>query len=123
MINKINFKYRKKKFSNTITYKLLMNLDMFFSVFCLTLIALYTIGNYQSFQDISQQIILNILSITAIFTSLLSFFLMFETLIKVFTERNKIKHTISLVFLILNIVLCIIYIVISCSIDYISLGV
>ena len=123
MINKIKFKYRKKTFSNTITYKLLMNLDMFFNLFCLTLVMLYTIGNYQSFQDKSQQIILNTLSVSAIFTALLSFFLIFETLIKVFTEKSKIKNLLHLIFLIITIIFCVIYIVISCSIDYISLGV
>ena len=123
MINKIKFKYRKKTFSNTITYKLLMNLDMFFNLFCLTLVMLYTIGNYQSFQDKSQQIILNTLSVSAIFTALLSFFLIFETLIKDFTEKSKIKNLLHLIFLIITIIFCVIYIVISCSIDYISLGI
>ena len=123
MINKIKFKYRKKKFSNTITYKLLMNIDMFFNLFCLILVMLYTIGNYQSFQDKSQQIILNTLSVSAIFTALLSFFLIFETLIKIFTEKSKIRNILHVLFLLLNIVLCVIYIVISCSIDYISLGI
>ena len=100
-----------------------MNIDMFFNVFCLILILLYTIGNYQSFQDKSQQIILNTLSVAAIFTALLSFFLIFETLIKVFTEKSKIRNILHVLFLLLNIVLCVVYIVISCSIDYISLGI
>ena len=122
MINKIKFKYRKKRFSNTITYKLLMNLDMFFNLFCLILIALYTIGNYQSFLDKSQQIILNTLAISSIFTVLLSFVLFLETFIKIFTEKNKIKNVLNLIYLLVTIVFCVICIVIATAIDYISLG-
>ena len=122
MIKKIKFKYGKKRISNTITNKLLMNLDMFFNLFCLILIALYTIGNYQSFLDKSQQIILNTLAISSIFTVLLSFVLFLETFIKIFTEKNKIKNVLNLIYLLVTIVFCVICIVIATAIDYISLG-
>lgn len=123
MKKKINFKYKKKIFSNAILYKLLMTLDIFFFVFCLTLIALYIIGNFQNFLDKSQQIILNILSISSIFTALLSIILFIETIIKIFTEKSKIRNIFNLLYLLLTLVCCAVFIIISTTINYISLGV
>lgn len=122
MTKKIDFKYKKKAFSNTATYKLLMTLNIFFSFFCLTLIALYVIGNYQNFLDKTQQIILDVLAVSSIFTALLSIFLIFESLLKIITEKNKIKNIINTFYLFVVLVFCIFCIVISIAINYVSLG-
>ena len=122
MTKKIKFKYRKKTFSNTVTYKLLMTLDIFFSTFCLKLIMLYVVGNYQNFLDKTQQIILKVLAISSIFTVLLSVFLIFETLLKIITEKHKIKNFFNILYLFITFVFCVFCIVISSAINYISLG-
>lgn len=122
MKKEIDFKYGKKKFSNSLTYKLSMTIHLIFSVFCLTLVVLYVIGNFQNFQDKSQQIILNSLAYSAIFTALLSIFLVIETIIKIFTEKNKGRNIFNLIYLLLTIIFSVIYIVLSCSINYVSLG-
>ena len=122
MTKKIKIKNSKKRFSNTVTYKLLMTLDLFFLVFSLTLIALYFIGNYQNFLDKSQLIILNVLSFSSIFTILMTTILIIETLIKIFTERHKIINIFNLLYLLITIIFSVICIVVSCTISYISLG-
>lgn len=122
MKKKIDFKYGKKKFSNSLAYKLSMTVHVIFAVFCLTLVVLYILGNFQNFQDKSQQIILNILAYSSIFTALLSIFLIIETVIKIFTEKNKGLLIFYLVYLLITIVFSMIYIFLSCSINYVSLG-
>ena len=122
MADKIDFKYKKRRFSNRTTYRFLMFLDILFFVFCLTLIALYIIGNYQNFQDSSQKTILNVLAFSSIFTTLLSFILVIETIIKLITEHKKARGVFNLIYLIITIILSILCIAVSCAIDYISLG-
>ncbi len=123
MANKIDFKYSKKILSNTLTYKLSMTLNLAITVFCVILITLYIIGNYQAFQDENQQWILSILSYAAIFNSLLSFMLIVETTIKIFTEKHKIKNLINLIALIASAVFCIFCTGTSNIISYISGGI
>ena len=91
MKNKIGFKYSKKLFSNTLTYNVSITLNLVITVFCVILIALYIIGNYQNFQDENQQWLLTLLSYAAIFNSLFSIVLAVETFIKIFTENRKLK--------------------------------
>ena len=107
MANKIDFKYSKKLLSNTLTYKFSMTLNFAITVFCVILITLYIIGNYQEFQDENQQWILSVLSYAAIFNSLFSVLLTVETAIKIFTEKHKIKNLINLVMLIASGIFCI----------------
>ena len=123
MKNKINFKYSKKLFSNTFTYKFSMTMNLVITVFCIILITLYIIGNYQGFQDENQQWLLAILSYAAIFNSLLSILLTVETAIKLFTEKQKIKNLINMIALIASAVFCIFCTGISNIISYISGGV
>ena len=100
MKNKIGVKYSKKLISNTLTYNVSLTLNLAITVFCIILITLYIIGNYQNFQDENQQWILSLLSYAAIFNSLFSVVLAIETAIKIFTEKQKIKNTINLLALI-----------------------
>jgi hypothetical protein len=123
MANKIDFKYSKKLLSNTLTYKFSMTLTLAVTVFCIILITLYSIGNYQSFQDENQQWILSVLSYAAIFNSLFSVLLIIETTIKIFTEKHKIKNTFNLIALIASGIFCIFCTGTSNIISYISGGI
>ena len=123
MANKIDFKYSKKLLSNTLTYKFSMTLNFAITVFCVILIALYIIGNYQNFQDENQQWILSVLSFAAVFNSLFSVLLMVETTIKIFTEKHKIKNLINLVMLIASGIFCIFCTGTSNIIGYLSGGI
>ena len=123
MANKIDFKYSKKLLSNTLTYKFSMTLNFAITVFCVILIALYIIGNYQNFQDENQQWILSVLSFAAIFNSLFSVLLMVETTIKIFTEKHKVKNLINLVMLIASGIFCIFCTGTSNIIGYLSGGI
>ena len=123
MANKIDFKYSKKILSNTLTYKFSMTLNFALTVFCIILITLYIIGNYQNFQDENQQWILSILSYVAIFNSLFSVLLIVETTIKIFTEKQKIKNAFNLAALIASAIFCIFCTGTSNIIGYISGGI
>lgn len=123
MLKKIKFKYSKKLISNTLTYKVSLTLNLIITFFCLILVLLYVIGNYQNFQDKSQQIILKVLSYTSIFNTMLSVLLAIESLIKIFTENHKVKSILNTIFLILTIIFCIFCIEISSVITYLSMGI
>ena len=100
-----------------------MTLNLALTVFCIILITLYIIGNYQAFQDENQQWILSILSFTAIFNSLFSVVLTVETAIKLFTEKNKLKNAVNLIALIASAIFCIFCTGTSNIISYISGGI
>lgn len=123
MGKKLKFKYSKKLFSNTLTYKVSMTLNLVITSFCIILITFYIIGNYQNFQDQSQEWILTLLSYVAIFNSLFSIVLTVETAIKIFTEKQKIKNIINMLALIASAVFCIFCTGTSNIISYISGGI
>jgi len=123
MKNKTRFKYSKKIFSNTLTYKVSMTLNLAITVFCIILITLYIIGNYQGFQDENQQWLLSMLSYISIFNSLFSIVLTAETAIKIFTEKQKIKNIINIVALIMSALFCIFCTGTSNIISYVSGGI
>jgi len=122
MAKKIDFKYAKKAFSNTLTYKLTMILQIVLTIFCILLVTLYVLGNYQNFQDNTQSIILTILSYTSIFNALLSICLFIETIIKVFTEKRKIIHILNGIFLLFTTILCFFFSGFSNVISFLSTG-
>ena len=100
-----------------------MTLNLAITAFCIILITLYIIGNYQGFQDENQQWILSILSYIAIFNSLFSIVLTIETGIKIFTEKQKVKNIINMIALILSAFFCIFCTGTSNIISYISGGI
>lgn len=122
-VNKTRFKYSKKLLSNTLTYKFSMTLNLAITVFCIILITLYIIGNYQSFQDVNQMWLLSILSYASIFNSLFSILLTIETVIKIFTEKQKFKNFINMIMLIISAVFCIFCTGSANIISYISEGI
>ena len=117
------FKNTKTRFSNTLTYKVTMTINLIFVVFCFLLTALYVIGNYQDFQDKSQQIILFFLSYVSIFSTLLSVLLLVETMFKIFTEKYKIKNIVNALLLVLAIAFCVSSTGIAGIISYLSTGI
>jgi len=116
------FKYSKKLFSNTLTYKFSMTIHLAITAFCFILITLFIIGNYQYFQDDNQEYILSILSYAAIFNSLFSIMLLIETTIKIFTEKHKFKNFINLLILLSSGFFCFVCTGTSNIISYISGG-
>ena len=123
MRKKTRFKYSKKLFSNTLTYKFSMTLNLAITAFCIILIALYVIGNYQNFQDENQEWILTLLSFVSIFNCLFSIVLSVETSIKIFTEKQKIKNIVNLLALIASAVFCFFCTGTSNIVSYISGGI
>ena len=123
MRKKTRFKYSKKLFSNTLTYKFSMTLNLAITTFCIILIALYVIGNYQNFQDENQEWILSLLSFVSIFNCLFSIVLSVETSIKIFTEKQKIKNIVNLLALIASAVFCFFCTGTSNIVSYISGGI
>lgn len=123
MMKKIKPKYCQKFFSNAFIYRFFMTLDFTFTAFCLILSILYIIGNYQSFQDSSQKLIITIASFSSTFNLLLSVILIIETIFKVFTENHKIKSILRILFLLLTIILCFVCMELSSIISYLSAGI
>ena len=121
-MDKYRFKYSKKIISNLIVYKVSMTVDFVFFLFEIILLLLYFIGNYQNFQDSSQQFILKVLFFSSIFTSIFSFLLLIESIIKIFSEKQKGKSIINSVFLIISIIFSIFSMEFSNIIIYLSEG-
>ena len=119
---KNKFKYSRKIISNSIVYRISMTVDLVFFLFEIILMMLYFIGNYQNFQDSSQQFILKILFFSSIFTSIFSFLLLIESIIKVFSENKKVKHIINSIFLIFCIIFGLFCMEFSNIIMYLSEG-
>ena len=121
-MTKKKFKYSKKIISNSIVYKISMTVDFVFILFEIILIMLYFIGNYQSFQDSSQLLILKILFFSSIFTSFFSFLLLIESVIKIFSENKKNRHIRNSIFLLFCIIFGIFNMEFSNIIMYLSEG-
>ena len=121
-MDKYRFKYSKKIISNLIVYKVSMTVDFVFFLFEIILLLLYFIGNYQNFQDSSQQFILKILFFSSIFTSIFSFLLLIESIIKIFSEKQKGKSIFNSIFLIISIIFSIFSMEFSNIIIYLSEG-
>ena len=100
-----------------------MTLNLVITAFCVILITLYIIGNYQNFQDENQEWILTLLSYVAIFNSLFSIVLTVETAIKIFTEKQKLKNFINMLALTASAIFCIFCTGTSNVISYISGGI
>lgn len=121
-MDKYRFKYSKKIISNLIVYKVSMTVDFVFFLFEIILLLLYFIGNYQNFQDSSQQFILKVLFFSSIFTSIFSFLLLIESIIKIFSEKQKGKSIINSIFLLISIIFSIFSMEFSNIIMYLSEG-
>ncbi len=122
MLNKIKFKYSKKLISNSLTYKFSLIICLTLLLFSIILIGLYIIGNYQNFQDQTQQFLLELLSYIAIFNAILSILLIVESIFKIVLENRKVKSVINLFFLIITFIFELFSLEISTVISYLSKG-
>ena len=121
-MDKKKFKYSKKIISNSIVYKICMTVDFVFFLFGIILMLLYFIGNYQGFQDSSQQFILKILFFSSIFSCFFSLLLLIESIIKIFSENKKAKHILNSIFLVFCIIFGLFSMEFSNIIMYLSEG-
>lgn len=122
MLKEIKFKYSKKLISNNLTYKLSLIICLTLVIFSLILGILYVIGNYQNFQDQTQQFILGILSYVAIFNAILAFLLIIESIFKLVLETKKLKTLVYFIFLLLTFFFELFSLEISTVISYLSKG-
>lgn len=122
MLKKIKFKYAKRLISNTLTYNVAMVINLSISFFSLLLIILYVIGNYQNFQDQSQQLILGILSYASIFNIMFSILLIVESIFKIISEHRKRKVIVNMILLFFTIFFEFFCLEISIVVSYLSKG-
>lgn len=116
------FKYSKKIISNSNVYKISTAINLIFVIFCLFLLLLYFIGNYQDFQDSSQNFILKTLFYSSVFNAIFSFLLLVESVLKIFSETKKTRLIINSIFLIFGIAFAVFCIEFSNVIIYFSKG-
>ncbi len=93
-----------KKHPLSFLFRLTKNIVFALFVFNLVLVVLYVAGNYQEFQVESQQLLLNVITLTSITLLILSVLIFFETGIRLITKDDKIRSLILLFLMILNIV-------------------
>ena len=122
MKKKSQTKYQRKIISNVKTYRMMMLFDLTLIFFSLIMILIYIVGNYQNFLDETQKIILNTLSYTSLLATSISIILMLETILKIFTEKKPLKNIINLIFLIAAIIICLIELGFSSTINFVSAG-
>ena len=117
-----NILKNRKKISFTFVLKLTKTIILTLVVFCLLMNVLYVVGNYQNFQDKSQQIILDTISYTSIITIFLTFPVILESIIRIFTVKKKSDSIKTLILMILAIIIMIFCISFSSFIGYLSKG-
>lgn len=121
-MNKTTIKKNKGKISFTFVLKLTKTIILTMVVFCLLMIVLYIIGNYQNFQDKSQQIILDAISYVSITTLFLTFPVIVESLIRLFTVKKKWNSIGSIVLMLVVIIIMICCMSFSSIIEFLSEG-
>lgn len=114
---------KKSKISFLFVLKLTKTIILSMVVFCCLLIALYIVGNYQHFQDKSQQIILNTLSYFSIGTLFLTIPVIVESIIRLFTVSKKKDSIITLILMIISILITIGSLGFSSFVGFLSEGI
>lgn len=113
---------KNRKISFLFVLKLTKTIILSMVVFCALLICLYIVGNYQNFQDKSQQIILNTLSYSSIGTLFLTIPVIVESIIRLFTVSKKKDAVITLILMLVSLILMIGAIGFSSFIGYLAEG-
>lgn len=113
---------KNKKISFTFILKLTKTIIYTMLVFCILLIILYVIGNYQNFQDKSQQFILDTLSYSSICTLFLTVPVLIESFIRLFTVKKKADSIITIINMIFSIVLMLLCMSFSSAVGFLSEG-
>lgn len=123
MNNKFKLSKHLFKSPQSFLYKVTLTVVVALLFFLFVMILLYVLGNYQGFQDRSQQIILSVLSYTSIFLVFITIPVIIELIIQIFSEPKKIKHIIYFILMIITIAFCIACYFATSIIDYLSMGI
>lgn len=113
---------KNKKISFTFVLKMTKTIILTMVIFCVLLILLYSVGNYQGFGDKSQQIILDTISYSSIITLFLTIPVIVENFIRLFTVKKKKESIISILLMIFAIFAMIGCISFSSIIGFLSEG-
>ncbi len=111
-----------KKIKTPLLYRITQTIILTLVIFCVFLLILYIVGNFQNFQDESQKIILKVLLFSAILTSFLTVPIFIENIIMLFTIKKKKMRIISLLLMILTVIFCAFCIIFCGAIELISEG-
>lgn len=111
-----------KKHPLSFLYRLIKNLVFALFFFCLVLVLMYIVGNYQSFQFESQKLILKTISFSSIALLIFSILILFETGIRFATKGEKIKSLVVMAVMIFNIIFSFVCMSFSNVVYYLSEG-
>ncbi len=121
-MKKILLPEEKENKTESLIYKIVKLITVCLSIFNLLLLAFYIVGNYQNFQDSSQEIILTSLLYSSILNFLLSIPVIIENIFMIFTRQNIKGGIISLILMILNMIFNLACVVISAVISFLASG-
>ncbi len=121
-MKKILFPKEKEDKTESLIYKIVKLITVCLSIFNILLFAFYIVGNYQNFQDSSQEIILTTLLYSSILNFLLSIPVIIENIFMIITKQNIKKGIISLLLMVLNMIFNLACIVISAVISFLASG-
>lgn len=121
-------KERKKNNKNINSpYKILYKLTNFFInvffVFCIVLIILYIMGNYQNFLDKSQILLLTVLSVCSVSMTVMAIISLIENTVLIFLEKSKNNQIKNILWDIFTLIFGIIILIFSIFIKQLSLGI
>lgn len=122
MKNKIISDELPKEITTPFLYRITKTVILSLTLFCLFLIILYVIGNFQKFQDLSQKTILQVLFFTSVLTAFLTFPVILEDIIMLITIKKKLGRIISLVLMILADLFFVFCILLSGAVEVLSAG-
>ena len=121
-------KERKKNNKNINSpYKILYKLTNFFInvffVFCIVLIILYIMGNYQNFLDKSQILLLTVLSFCSVSMTVMAIISLIENTVLIFLEKSKNNQIKNILWYIFTLIFGIIILIFSIFVKQLSLGI
>lgn len=122
MKNKIISEEFPKKITTPFLYRITQTVILSLFIFCVFLIILYVVGNYQNFQDLSQKSILSVLFYTSILNGFLTLPVIVENIIMLITVKNKTGRIISLVFMLFTDAFSAFCIILSGAVEVLSSG-
>ncbi|MBR4790214.1 MAG: hypothetical protein IKX70_06530 [Treponema sp.] len=114
---------KKHVFPYAILGKLTRNSIILDLLICLLLFALYLIGNFQAFTDITQLRILKVLGITAAVLSVLSFLGIVQEIVFIFMKNRKTPAFFMIIFFIFSLIIGVALIGFSVVIRRIAMGI
>ncbi|MBO4533370.1 MAG: hypothetical protein J5726_06690 [Treponema sp.] len=114
---------KKYKFPFVFLSRLTRNAAFVLFLICIFLFLLYMIGNYQSFVDQTQLLILSILSFCAIVLCIMTVLSFLQEAVFLFIQKKKTGTIFSMLFFLFMLVLGVFFIVFASVIRRLSLGI